>query len=152
MAGYTYGNVYSRKNNVYYNGIGISAWDLGQAERAMKDMEAVRGDFSGKHVDRWNQDYTTVRSRYMTLEAAARAEELQEAMAASYASMAAAANRVEPAREPLKQAQEVLQGSRDQSLRLQQLRTGLASAFNRYGQSSAFKRPTMTGKKEGLGI
>jgi hypothetical protein len=83
--------------------------------------------------------------------AAARAEELQMAMAESYASMAEAANRVVPSVEPLKQAPEQYAAAQSDTARKQQMRSGLLSAFNRYGVG-ALRTNSLQNKAEKLGV
>lgn len=82
--------------------------------------------------------------------AAARAEELQMAMAESYASMAEAANRVVPSVEPLKQAPEQYTAAQSDTARKQQMRSGLLSAFNRYG-GGALRTNSLQNKADKLG-
>lgn len=83
--------------------------------------------------------------------AADRQEELQRAMAESYAAMAEAANRVVPAVEPLKQAPEQYTAAQSDTARKQQMRSGLLSAFNRYG-SGALRTTALQNKADKLGV
>ena len=83
--------------------------------------------------------------------AADRQEELQRAMAESYAAMAEAANRVVPAVEPLKQAPEQYSAAQSDTARKQQMRSGLLSAFNRYG-FGALRTNALQNKAEKLGV
>ena len=82
--------------------------------------------------------------------AADRQEELQMAMAESYAAMAEAANRVVPSLEPLKQAPEQYTAAQSDTARKQQMRSGLLSAFNRYG-SGALRTTALQNKADKLG-
>jgi len=83
--------------------------------------------------------------------AADRQEELQRAMAESYAAMAEAANRVVPSLEPLKQAPEQYSAAQSDTARKQQMRSGLLSAFNRYG-SGALRTNALKNKQDKLGV
>ena len=71
-------------------------------------------------------------------------------MAESYAAMAEAANRVVPSVEPLKQAPEQYTAAQSDTARKQQMRSGLLSAFNRYG-SGALRTTALQNKAEKLG-
>ena len=82
--------------------------------------------------------------------AADREMELQMAMAESYAAMAEAANRVVPSLEPLKQAPEQYTAAQSDTARKQQMRSGLLSAFNRYG-SGALRTTALKNKADKLG-
>ena len=83
--------------------------------------------------------------------AADREMELQMAMAESYAAMAEAANRVVPSLEPLKQAPEQYSAAQSDTARKQQMRSGLLSAFNRYG-SRALRTTALQNKQDKLGV
>lgn len=82
--------------------------------------------------------------------AQARQEELQAAMAESYAAMAEAAQRVVPSAEPLKQAPEQYTAAQSDTHRRQQMRSGLLSAFNRYGGGLSSRG--LQNKQDKLGV
>lgn len=126
--GTDYGKVNSTKGRITYAGIDTDSWDLAAAEAAKADMEKNRVD-----TENWRADYTKVTGVYNTLAANSRYEELLGAMNDSFAKMAEAADKVEPASEPLKAAQEVYTSAKSETAKRQQLRSGLLSAFNRYG-------------------
>ncbi len=95
--------------------------------------------------------YQQLRKQQNANTAAARAEKLQMAMAESYAAMAEAANRVVPSLEPLKQAPEQYSAAQSDTARKQQMRSGLLSAFNRYG-SGALRTNALKNKQDKLGV
>lgn len=99
----------------------------------------------------WSDWFQQLRKQQNANAAAARQEELLMAMAESYAAMAEAANRVVPSLEPLKQAPEQYSAAQSDTARKQQMRSGLLSAFNRYG-SGALRTNALKNKQDKLGV
>lgn len=118
-------------------------------EQVDKSVAIVGAAGLGNEHGAWDW-FQQLRKQQNANTAAARAEELQMAMAESYAAMAEAANRVVPSAEPLKQAPEQYTAAQSDTARKQQMRSGLLSAFNRYG-GGALRTNSLQNKAEKLG-
>lgn len=110
---------------------------------------AVIGGAGLKDQPSWDW-YQQLMKQSNAQRAADREMELQMAMAESYAAMAEAANRVVPSVEPLKQAPEQYTAAQSDTARKQQMRSGLLSAFNRYG-GGALRTNALQNKADKLG-
>ena len=119
-------------------------------EQVDKTVAIVGAAGLGNEHGAWDW-YQQLRKQQNANAAAARQEELQRSMAESYAAMAEAANRVVPSLEPLKQAPEQYSAAQSDTARKQQMRSGLLSAFNRYG-FGALRSNALQNKAEKLGV
>lgn len=145
-----YGNVTSSKGELYYGKEKrpINAWDFETTSAALDDM---RRNSTG--TQNWQTDYADIQALYHTQAAQARYEELLGAMGEAMGAMAEASSRVEPAAEPLKAAPEQYRASQSEVAKKQQLRSGLLSAFNRfgYGRSGRSQTPSLANKATVMG-
>jgi len=148
-----WGGVFSADNDggTFYNGAPISQLSTEQLANAMAGMEANGPETMGNKLPgrgKWNGAYATISSMYQVKSATDAYNEMLSGMAESFAAMAEASSRVEPASEPLKQAQDVYSSSRSEVAKRQQLRSGLLSSFNRWGYGGSTK---LDGKANTLG-
>ena len=118
-------------------------------EQVDKSVAIVGAAGLGNEHGAWDW-FQQLRKQQNANTAAAREMELQMAMAESYAAMAEAANRVVPSLEPLKQAPEQYTAAQSDTARKQQMRSGLLSAFNRYG-GGALRTNSLQNKADKLG-